>query len=67
MRNTQAQNTDEKMKNKGRQRMRPKMGKMDIDYNVLHNAFFKYQSKPKLSQMGDLYYEGLLPLLASKT
>jgi len=34
------------------------MGKMDIDYQVLHDAFFKYQTKPKLTIHGDLYYEG---------
>ena len=25
---------------------------------VLHDAFFKNQTKPPLSQMGQLYYEG---------
>jgi splicing factor 3B subunit 2 len=25
---------------------------------VLHDAFFKYQTRPKLTPMGDLYYEG---------
>eukprot|EP00595_Chromulina_sp_UTEXLB2642_P001178 CAMPEP_0196763876 /NCGR_PEP_ID=MMETSP1095-20130614/4917_1 /TAXON_ID=96789 ORGANISM="Chromulina nebulosa, Strain UTEXLB2642" /NCGR_SAMPLE_ID=MMETSP1095 /ASSEMBLY_ACC=CAM_ASM_000446 /LENGTH=300 /DNA_ID=CAMNT_0042118025 /DNA_START=324 /DNA_END=1226 /DNA_ORIENTATION=- len=34
------------------------MGKIDIDYQVLHDAFFKYQTKPKLTIHGDLYYEG---------
>jgi len=34
------------------------MGKIDIDYQVLHDAFFKYQTKPKLSGHGELYYEG---------
>jgi hypothetical protein len=48
----------QKMKQKGRERMQPKMGKLDIDYQVLHDAFFKYQTKPKLTQLGDLYYEG---------
>jgi len=38
--------------------MQPKMGKIDIDYQVLHDAFFKYQTKPKLTKHGDLYYEG---------
>ena len=38
--------------------MKPKMGKIDIDYQVLHDAFFKYQTKPKLTIHGDLYYEG---------
>jgi splicing factor 3B subunit 2 len=34
------------------------MGKIDIDYQVLHDAFFKNQKKPKLTMHGDLYYEG---------
>ena len=34
------------------------MGKLDIDYQVLHDAFFKYQTKPHLSGMGEMYYEG---------
>lgn len=38
--------------------MQPKMGKMDIDYQVLHDAFFKNQTRPKLTGMGELYYEG---------
>lgn len=38
--------------------MQPKMGKLDIDYQVLHDAFFKHQTKPSFSIMGDLYYEG---------
>lgn len=25
---------------------------------VLHDAFFKHQTKPKLTGQGDLYYEG---------
>lgn len=29
--------------------MNPKMGKIDIDYEVLHDAFFKYATKPKLT------------------
>lgn len=38
--------------------MNPKMGKIDIEYTVLHDAFFKYMKKPKLSIHGDVYYEG---------
>eukprot|EP00736_Rhodelphis_marinus_P002739 Rmarinus@m.9790 len=34
------------------------MHKLDIDYQVLHDAFFKYQTKPKMTIHGDLYYEG---------
>ncbi|XP_040369543.1 splicing factor 3B subunit 2-like [Rosa chinensis] len=49
---------NKKLKQKQRERMQPKMGKMDIDYQVLHDAFFKHQVKPKLTTVGDLYYEG---------
>ncbi|XP_023752638.1 uncharacterized protein LOC111901003 [Lactuca sativa] len=49
---------NKKLKQKQRERMQPKMGKMDIDYQVLHDAFFKYQTKPKLTSHGDLYHEG---------
>lgn len=46
-------------KQKNRSRVNPKMGAMDVDYKVLHEAFFKYQTKPKgLTGFGDLYYEG---------
>ncbi|KAI7836288.1 hypothetical protein COHA_009837 [Chlorella ohadii] len=48
----------QKMKQKARERMQPKMGKLDIDYQVLHDAFFKYQTKPKLTAPGEMYYEG---------
>ena len=47
-----------KSKQKNRERMQPKTGKIDIDYQVLHDAFFKYQTKPKMTRHGDLYYEG---------
>ncbi|KAL1461137.1 hypothetical protein WDU94_013067 [Cyamophila willieti] len=46
------------LKSKMRERVRPKLGKIDIDYQKLHDAFFKWQTKPKLSIHGDLYYEG---------
>ncbi|KAM7493663.1 hypothetical protein LguiB_028272 [Lonicera macranthoides] len=49
---------NKKRKQKQRERMQPKMGKMDIDYQVLHDAFFKYQTKLKLTSHGDLYHEG---------
>ena len=45
------------MKQKMRERVRPKMGKIDIDYQKLHDAFFRWQSKPKMTIHGDLYYE----------
>eukprot|EP00752_Nemacystus_decipiens_P016441 g14697.t1 len=47
-----------KAKQKQRERVAPKMGKIDIDYQVLHDAFFKHQTKPPLTNPGDLYYEG---------
>jgi splicing factor 3B subunit 2 len=50
--------TDKKaMKLKMRERMQPKLGKMDIDYQVLHDAFFRHQTKPSLTIHGDVYYE----------
>lgn len=48
----------QKLKSKTRERMAPKMGKIDIDYQKLHDAFFRYQTKPKLTMHGELYYEG---------
>ncbi|XP_067001298.1 splicing factor 3B subunit 2 [Anabrus simplex] len=46
------------LKAKMRERTRPKLGKIDIDYQKLHDAFFKWQTKPRMSIHGDLYYEG---------
>ncbi|BGP20962.1 hypothetical protein JCM10213_007121 [Rhodosporidiobolus nylandii] len=46
------------LKQKTRERVQPKMGKIDIDYQKLHDAFFRYQTKPKMSDFGELYYEG---------
>ncbi|ROT85099.1 putative splicing factor 3B subunit 2 isoform X3 [Penaeus vannamei] len=46
------------LKAKMRDKVRPKMGKIDIDYQKLHDAFFKWQTKPKMTIHGDLYYEG---------
>jgi splicing factor 3B subunit 2 len=48
----------QKLKSKGRERMQPKMGKLDIDYQVLHDAFFRHQTRPPLTAHGELYYEG---------
>ena len=54
-----AKEAERDIKAKQRAKMRPKTGKLDIDYQVLHNAFFKYQTKPShLTKMGDIYYEG---------
>ena len=46
------------MKAKMREKVRPKLGKIDIDYQKLHDAFFKWQTKPRMTMHGDLYYEG---------
>lgn len=54
----QAADASKTLKQKLRERIQPKMGKIDIDYQVLHDAFFKHQSKPKVTSFGDMYYEG---------
>jgi len=45
-------------KAKNRDKVHPKMGKLDIDYQVLHDAFFKYIKKPLMTKHNDMYYEG---------
>ncbi|CAH2352095.1 cold sensitive U2 snRNA suppressor 1 [[Candida] railenensis] len=57
MRNTDAEN-ESTLRQSQRDRVQPKMGKLDIDYQKLHDAFFKFQTKPKLYAFGDLFYEG---------
>ncbi|KAI0362601.1 DUF382-domain-containing protein [Trametes cingulata] len=46
------------LKAKTRERVQPKMGKVDIDYQKLHDAFFKYMTKPNVTGFGEMYYEG---------
>ena len=46
------------MKQKQRERVQPKMGKLDIDYQKLYEAFFRFQTKPELTRYGEVYYEG---------
>jgi splicing factor 3B subunit 2 len=46
------------LKIQARERMNPKLGKLDIEFQVLHDAFFKHQTKPKLTNFGDLYTDG---------
>ncbi|KAF8889874.1 hypothetical protein BD779DRAFT_1519394 [Infundibulicybe gibba] len=46
------------LKAKTRERVQPKMGKVDIDYQKLHDAFFKFQAKPPMTGFGEMYYEG---------
>jgi len=49
---------DQSLKAKNREKVHPKMGKLDIDYQVLHDAFFKFAKKPLLTKHSDMYYEG---------
>lgn len=46
------------LKQQQRARVQPKMGKLDIDYQKLYEAFFKFQTKPELTRYGEVYYEG---------
>lgn len=41
------------LKQKTRERVQPKMGKIDIDYHKLHDAFFKFQTMPSMSKFGE--------------
>lgn len=43
-----------KLKTKTRERLQPKMGKLDIDYQKLHDAFFRFQTRPRLTIHGEL-------------
>ncbi|KDN45748.1 DUF382-domain-containing protein [Tilletiaria anomala UBC 951] len=49
---------DQTLKAQTRGRVQPKMGKVDIDYQKLHDAFFRFQTKPPMSNYGEIYYEG---------
>ncbi|KAK0936490.1 hypothetical protein LTR29_011968 [Friedmanniomyces endolithicus] len=46
------------LKQRQRERVAPKMGKLDIDYQKLYEAFFRRQTKPHLTRYGEVYYEG---------
>ncbi|KAL8908497.1 MAG: hypothetical protein Q9207_000803 [Kuettlingeria erythrocarpa] len=46
------------LKQKQRERVQPKIGKLDIDYQKLYEAFFRFQTKPELTRYGEVYYEG---------
>ncbi len=59
MRAAQMEKEDAKKgKAKQREKMQGKGGKLDIDYRVLQDAFFKHQTKPNLTGFGDMYFEG---------
>ncbi|KAI9689438.1 MAG: hypothetical protein M1822_010089 [Bathelium mastoideum] len=46
------------LKQKQRERVQGKLGKLDIDYQKLYEAFFRFQTKPELTRYGEVYYEG---------
>jgi splicing factor 3B subunit 2 len=49
---------ESKLKSKTRERLQPKIGRLDLDYNVMRDAFLRHQTKPILTNFGELYYEG---------
>lgn len=46
------------LRQKQRERVQGKLGKLDIDYAKLYDAFFRRQTKPDLTGYGEVYYEG---------
>lgn len=57
MRNTDGNEDQSTLKQQMRERVQPKSGQLDIDYDRLYDAFFKYQKKPLLLKYGHLYTE----------
>lgn len=53
-----ADDSNDSLQKRQRDRARPKLGQISIDYHVLRDAFFKYQTKPRLTRHGELYFEG---------
>lgn len=49
---------EQSLKQKQRERVTGKLGKLDIDYQKLYDAFFRFQEKPTLTRFGEVYYEG---------
>jgi len=54
----QSREASKTLKEKMRGKVRPKTGKIDIDYQKLHDAFFKNMTKPYMSSHGEIYFEG---------
>ncbi|GAB0493765.1 hypothetical protein MMPV_005050 [Pyropia vietnamensis] len=48
---------EKSMKRIGRERIRPKMGAGGVPAKVLRDAFLVHATKPRLTPIGDLYYE----------
>ena len=56
---THQKDEDKSLRVKTKEKLQPKMGKLNLDYEKLHAAFFKFQTKPpRMTTFGDLYYEG---------
>ena len=56
MRNSVKQKEDHgTMASKARMRLHPKLGKVDVDYQKLHDAFFRFQTKPYMTGHGEMY------------
>lgn len=46
------------LKQRQRERMRAKLGRgVELDERRLHDAFFKFQTRPRMTGLGDVYYE----------
>ena len=54
----QSADENKTLKAKTRERVQPKLGRMDIDYQRLHDAFFRFQTKPPMTMFGETYFEG---------
>lgn len=48
----------QKLKQKVRARLHGKIHKLEIDYQILHDSFFKHQEKPPMTKFGEVFYEG---------
>ena len=54
-----AEEAKKSRKQKQREKIRPRMGKVSLNLQELYNAFFVHQTKPdNMSIHGDIYYEG---------
>lgn len=52
------QDAGKKLAARMRDKVRPKLGKVAMNYQVLHDAFFRHQTKPQMFRYGELYHEG---------
>jgi splicing factor 3B subunit 2 len=57
LRNVYQEKEDNKKQN-AREKVRPKINKLNLNYEVMRDAFFKYQTKSKITCWGQIYFEG---------